>query len=176
MLLSVLHDLPAEPALDAQIGCVKVLGGDVVRRLRRSFLYPGPLDSPEFQQMGRRAIRGPGKKLSRTTRQAVIGFSKHFYRKVYPPNPQDAASPFDLSDAAFLRDDMKAAGALARTRGSAPHNIFLARAEIGLYEGRSQTRRRMVPSSRDEKAGASSRAARGRFRGRPHGMDPVKDS
>lgn len=114
-------------------GCVKRLGSDVVGRLRKSFLYSGRTDSPEFQQIMQDQFAGPGKKLASGTRRAISDFRDRFYKKVYPPDPKDAGRPFDFSDSDFLRDYRGAASNLARARGTAPHFIFLARAEIGLY-------------------------------------------
>jgi predicted unusual protein kinase regulating ubiquinone biosynthesis (AarF/ABC1/UbiB family) len=114
-------------------GCVKRLGPDVVGRLRKSFLYPGRSDSPEFQQIVQAQFAAPGEKLGSSTRRAIREFADHFYKKVYPPDPRMADRPFDFSDAAFLRAYLRAAGNLTRARGVAPHFIFLARAEIGLY-------------------------------------------
>lgn len=127
-------------------GCVKRLGPDVVARLRRSFLYAGRTDSPEFQRIVHEQFAAPGKTLAPATRRAIGNFTDRFYRKVYPPDPKDADRPFDFSDGAFLRDYMAAAGDLFRARGTAPHDVFLARAEIGLYATLHRLRAR-VPTS-----------------------------
>jgi hypothetical protein len=47
---------------------------------------------------GMSAIRRPGEKLAPSTRRAVTNFADRFYRKVYPPDPKDAARPLDFSD------------------------------------------------------------------------------
>jgi predicted unusual protein kinase regulating ubiquinone biosynthesis (AarF/ABC1/UbiB family) len=127
-------------------GCVKELGAEVVARLRKSFLYAGRSDSPEFQRIIDDQFAGPGKTLSPAMRRAVVDFRERFYRKVYPPDPKDAERPFDFSDAAFLRDFVRAAGDLAGAKGSVPEYIFLARAEIGLYTTLHRLRAR-VPTS-----------------------------
>ncbi len=114
-------------------GCVKELGTDTVRRLSRSFLYAGPLDSPEFRQIMQGQFAQPGKTLPAKTRRAVMAFAEQFYRKVYPPDPKAASEPFDFSDPAFLRDYIRVSGNLVRAKGIASEFIFLSRAEIGLY-------------------------------------------
>ena len=57
-----------------------------------------------------------------------------FYRKVYPPDPKDAARAFDFSDPGFLRDFLRAAGKLTRAKGAAnTEYVFMVSAEVGLY-------------------------------------------
>jgi len=114
-------------------GCVKRLGPAAVERLRRSFLYAGRTDSPEFQQIIQDQFARPGRTLAPAALRAVRDFTEQFYRKVYPPDLKDAVRPFDFSDARFLRDYVRAATNLARAKGSTPRYIFLPRAEIGLY-------------------------------------------
>jgi predicted unusual protein kinase regulating ubiquinone biosynthesis (AarF/ABC1/UbiB family) len=114
-------------------GCVKRLGSDVVGALRKSFLYPGRTDSPVFQQIMHEQFASPGRKLAPATRRAISDFALRFYRKVYPPDPEEAERPFDFSDSGFLRDYLRAGSNLTRAKGVAPHYVFLARAEIGLY-------------------------------------------
>jgi hypothetical protein len=75
----------------------------------------------------------PGRKLAPATRRAISDFALRFYRKVYPPDPEEAERPFDFSNSGFLRDYLRAGSNLTRAKGVAPHYIFLARAEIGLY-------------------------------------------
>ena len=127
-------------------GCVKRFGSDVVGRLRKSFLYPGRIDSPEFQQIVQEQFAGPGKKLASGTRRAITEFSERFYRKVYSPDPKDAERPFDFSDSGFLRDYLREASNLARAKGTTPVYIFLARAEIGLYTTLHRLRARVHTS------------------------------
>jgi len=114
-------------------GCVKHLGSEIVGGLRKSFLYPGRADSPEFRAIIQEQFAGPGRTLTSGARRAIIDFSERFYKKVYPPDPKEAEQPFDFSDSGFLRDYLRAASDLTRARGTPPHYIFLARAEIGLY-------------------------------------------
>ncbi len=122
-------------------GCVKRLGATVVSSLRRSFLYAGPYDSPEFQQIIRDQFARPGNGLKPATRRAIVAFSQNFYRKVYPPDA--GARRFDFADPVFLRDYMKAAQDLANAKASQPHYIFFARAEMGLYAALHRLRARV---------------------------------
>ncbi|MBI1876619.1 MAG: AarF/ABC1/UbiB kinase family protein [Acidobacteria bacterium] len=114
-------------------GCVKQLGSEFIGRLRKSFLYPGRTDSPDFRRIVQEQFGSPGKKLSSVSQRAVADFAERFYRKVYPPDLKDADRAFDFSDPGFLRDFLRAAGKLARAKGSTTEYIFLVRAEIGLY-------------------------------------------
>ena len=114
-------------------GCVKQLGSDLVRRLRKSYLFVGRADSAEFRRLLEEQFAGPRERLPQGTRRAFIDFTEHFYKKVYPPDPKDAQRPFDFADPGFLRDYLRQSGKLFRARGTKPHYIFLACAEIGLY-------------------------------------------
>lgn len=127
-------------------GCVKE-GPDLVRRLRKSFLYAGRTDSQEFQRIIQDQFAVSGKTLGPATRRAITAFTGSFYRKVYPPDPQKATRPFDFSDPAFLRTDLSAARGLLRARGIAHHYIFLARAEMGLYSTLHRLKARMHTSA-----------------------------
>jgi predicted unusual protein kinase regulating ubiquinone biosynthesis (AarF/ABC1/UbiB family) len=125
-------------------GCVKTLEDDVVRRLRRSFLYAGRLDSAEFHQMVQEQFAGPGKTLAPRTRRAVVQFAEQFYRRVYPPGPTSV--PVDFAEPTLLRDFMRVANNLLRAKGVVPAYIFISRAEIGLYATLHRLRAR-VPTS-----------------------------
>jgi len=114
-------------------GCVKRFGLDFVRSLCKGFLYPGRFDSPEFKGIVQGQFRGPGGTLPAGAWRVITDFAERFYRKVYPPDPKDAARPFDFSDAGFLRDYLRAAGNLTRAKASTPQYIFHSRAEVGLY-------------------------------------------
>ncbi len=72
-------------------GCVKRFGPGVVGRLRQSMLYPGRFDSPEFRRMVQEQFGRPGKRLTPAAHRAIADFALRFYRKVYPPDPKDAA-------------------------------------------------------------------------------------
>ena len=104
------------------------------------------MNSAEFQQIVEEQFARPGEKLPRATRRAVIGLGERFYRKVYPPGPEDAREPFDFADPGFLRDFMREAARLTRARGTRPELIFLGRAETGLYTTLHRLRAR-VPTS-----------------------------
>jgi aarF domain-containing kinase len=128
-------------------GCVKVFEPEVVRRRRKSFLYPGRTDSPEFQRIMEEQFAEPGQKLRPAARRAIGAFRERFYRKVYPPDPADDERPFDFADGAFIHAYLRASADLARARGAAPHYIFLARAEIGLYATLHRLRARVHTSA-----------------------------
>jgi aarF domain-containing kinase len=114
-------------------GCVKRLESPFIERLRRSFLFPGRTDSPEFQQIVQEQFGSPGRKLTPAARRSVAEFADIFYKKVYRPDPKDAERAFDFSEPGFLRDFMSAAARMARAKVSTPEYIFLVRAEVGLY-------------------------------------------
>src|SRR5256885_8762209 len=126
-------------------GCVKYLRRETVAYLRSGFLYPGSTDSSEFRRLleGHYAIEG--KKLPVATRRALIDFAENFYRRVYPPK-QDKDQIFDFSDAAFLRDFLTASKNLFRAKGVISEFIFMARAEMGLYQTLHRLKAR-VPTS-----------------------------
>jgi len=114
-------------------GCVKRFSAVSLRQLKDSYLYQGRTDSAEYRRMMHEQFAMPGHKLAPRTLRAIANFTESFYRKVYPPHPKDAERPFDFSDPVFLRDYVKAASELLRSRGTVPEYIFMARAEIGLY-------------------------------------------
>ena len=128
-------------------GCVKRLGPDMVRSMRKSFLYPGRFDSAEFEQIVHEQFASAGQKVTSATRRSIIRFAERFYRKVYPPDPKDAERPFDFSDSGFLRDFMRASGDLARAKGTPPQFIFFARAEVGLYTSLHRLKARVHTSA-----------------------------
>jgi predicted unusual protein kinase regulating ubiquinone biosynthesis (AarF/ABC1/UbiB family) len=127
-------------------GCVKRMGTAVVSGLRKSFLYQGAYDSPEFQKIIQEQFGRSGKPLPPKTRRAVVAFSERFYRKVYPPDARDDVQRFDFADPVFLPEYFKAANDLAYAKGTQPQYIFLARAEIGLYAALHRLRAR-VPTT-----------------------------
>ncbi len=115
-------------------GCVKYLRPEAVAYLRTVWLYPGRTDSPDFKRLLEQQ-RAPGTRtLPTATRRALIDFADHFYRKVYPSEPKNQQQPFDFSDAAFLRDYLRESQNLLRARGVMTEFIFMARAEMGLYQ------------------------------------------
>jgi hypothetical protein len=109
-------------------GCVKDLG-IIAKPYRETMLYPGRLDSPEFDRLIQQTFSG---KLSKAARRAVIQFAERFYRKVYPPN-QPANWTFDFSNAVFLRDFARAASSATWAKLRAEKLLFMTRAEVGLY-------------------------------------------
>lgn len=114
-------------------GCVKYLGADFVAYLRSVYLYPGSRDSVEFRRLLESPFIRSREKLTPATRRALIRFSENFYRKVYPPEPEKQAVPFDFSDRTFLQDFMKESSNLFRAKGAMADYLLMVRAEIGLY-------------------------------------------
>jgi predicted unusual protein kinase regulating ubiquinone biosynthesis (AarF/ABC1/UbiB family) len=149
----VLHQLHADPHWgnylfnsDGTIGlidfgCVKDLSSTALN-YRKTMLYAGRFDSPEFQRLAQNQFGG---KLSRSARRAVVTFAERFYRKVYPPSEADDWT-FDFSDAAFLRDFAQAALGATWAKLRAEDYLFLMRAEVGLYSTLHRLRAR-VPTS-----------------------------
>jgi hypothetical protein len=125
-------------------GCVKYLSPESVAYLRSVFLYPGATDSADFRRLLETYYEQVGEKLLPAARRALIGFADNFYRKVYPPKPEQ--QDFDFGDAAFLRDYLRESKNLFRTKGVLTELIFMARAEIGLYQTLHRLRVR-VPTS-----------------------------
>ncbi|HYL92907.1 MAG TPA: AarF/ABC1/UbiB kinase family protein [Alphaproteobacteria bacterium] len=115
-------------------GCVKYLRPEAVKYLRRVFLYPGARNSADFVRLIEEYHAPDGKRMSATTRRAFIDLAERFYRKVYPPEPKNQQQPFDFSDAGFLREYMRESQNLVRAKGVMPEWIFMARAEMGLYQ------------------------------------------
>ena len=114
-------------------GCVKYLSPEAAAYLRSVCLYPGSTDSADFRRLLEAYYKQAGEKLLPGARRALIDFAETFYRKVYPPHP-DKNQLFDFSDAAFLRDFLAASKNLFRTKGVITEFIFMARAEMGLYQ------------------------------------------
>ena len=114
-------------------GCAKYMSKSTVDYLRAGFLYPGSTSSPEFGRLLEKYYEDEGRKLAPATRRALIAFAETFYRRVYPPS-MDHDEPFDFSDPQFLQDFLAASKDLFRTRGVLTELIFLARAEMGMYQ------------------------------------------
>jgi predicted unusual protein kinase regulating ubiquinone biosynthesis (AarF/ABC1/UbiB family) len=127
-------------------GCVKYLQHDFVTAMSAMYLHPGRRDSREFQEAIERWYAAAGKRLPEAARRALLDFSDSFYRQVYPPDPRDEQRPFDFSKPRFLEDYMRESAKLLRAKGMLPEYIFLARAEIGLYNTLHRLRAR-VPMS-----------------------------
>lgn len=126
-------------------GCVKYLRPESVAYLRSVYLYTGATDSVDFRRLLESHYRLVGKKLLPATRQALIGFADNFYRKVYPP-ALEQQQRFDFGDAAFLQDYLRESKNLLRTKGLLTEFIFMARAQMGLYQTLHRLRAR-VPTS-----------------------------
>ena len=114
-------------------GCVKQLQPATVDYLHSAFLYSGSIHSADFSRLLETYYRAVGVKLLPATRRALIKFAANFYRKVYPPGPGNE-KPFDFGDSAFLSDYLNESKNLLRTKGVLPELIFMARAEMGLYQ------------------------------------------
>jgi predicted unusual protein kinase regulating ubiquinone biosynthesis (AarF/ABC1/UbiB family) len=126
-------------------GCAKYLSPESVAYLRSIFLYAGSTRSAEFGQLLETYYRTVGRKLTAGTRRALLSFSDNFYRKVYPPD-QEQPEPFDFADQKFLQDYLRESKNLFRTKGVMTEYIFMARAEMGLYQTLHRLKAR-VPTS-----------------------------
>ena len=126
-------------------GCVKHLRRESAEYLRGVFLYPGATDSADFRRLLERHYELIGEKLLPAARRTLISFADNFYRKVYPPEPEKQQL-FDFGDAAFLQDYLRESKNLFRTHGVLTEFIFMARAEMGLYQTLHRLRAR-VPTS-----------------------------
>jgi predicted unusual protein kinase regulating ubiquinone biosynthesis (AarF/ABC1/UbiB family) len=114
-------------------GCAKYLSPESVAYLHSIFLYPGSTNSNDFRQLLETYYRSIGRKLTVAARRALIRFADNFYRIVYPPD-QEQLEPFDFADQKFLQDYLRESKNLFRTKGVMTEYIFLARAEMGLYQ------------------------------------------
>src|SRR6267143_1559099 len=114
-------------------GCAKYLQPESVAYLRSVFLYSGATDSADFGQLLEKYYRFLGRKLPAATRWTLISFADNFYRKVYPPGP-DQQQPFDFADKTFLQDYLRESKNLFRTKGVMTEYLFMARAEMGMYQ------------------------------------------
>jgi hypothetical protein len=126
-------------------GCVKYLSPESAAYLRSVCLYPDSTGSVDFHRLLAKYYEDIGVKLLPGARRALIDFAEHFYRKVYPPNP-DKDQFFDFSDSAFLRDFLRESKNLFRTKGVLTEFIFMGRAEMGLYQTLHRLKAR-VPTS-----------------------------
>jgi predicted unusual protein kinase regulating ubiquinone biosynthesis (AarF/ABC1/UbiB family) len=115
-------------------GCVKTLQPDFVAELRFLYLYPGPRDHGEFVCRLQDRYRLFGKKLTPKTRDAHIRFAENFYRRVYPPEREREWDPIDFGDPKWVKMYLRESGKLSNSRGTLPEYLFLARAELGLYQ------------------------------------------
>lgn len=114
-------------------GCVKYLTPAFAADLRRLYLYPGARDSAHFQTLLEERYALFGARLRPAARRALVEFAEQFYRKVYPPERDREGRAFDFGRGTALRDYLRAARKLLRTRGALPEYTFIARVEMGLY-------------------------------------------
>ena len=126
-------------------GCAKYLRPETVAYLRSVFLYSGSTHSAEFRRLIGSYYRSIGRKLSDATCRGLIRFADNFYRKVYPPEPEKQ-QPFDFADQKFLDDYLQEGKNLFRTKGVLTELIFMARAEMGLYQTLHRLRARVHTS------------------------------
>lgn len=115
-------------------GCVKRLRPAFVADLQEFLLYPGSRRTPEFQRLLDHRYELMGGKITPAARRTLSEFAERFYRRVFPPEPERDGERFDFGDPAFLREYLRGSQELFRSRGVLPEYIFLARAEIGLYQ------------------------------------------
>lgn len=115
-------------------GCVKYLPADMVDSFRKVYLYGGPRDGPEFLRLMEIRYAGRNRRLGKAAREALIAFAIDFYGRVYPADAALDETPFDFRDAGFMKDYMRSAAALVRTRAALPEYLFFSRAETGLYQ------------------------------------------
>jgi len=128
-------------------GCVKYFSERFGANLHKTFLYDGRRDSAEFYKLLDERYAIGGTSLGHRARRAFADFAESFYRKVYPPDPRDDGRAFDFSDGAFLRQYMREAGKVFRTKGALPEHTFLVRAELGLYTTLHRLRARVHTSA-----------------------------
>jgi len=112
-------------------GCSKRLLPASLQYLRGVYLYPGSRHSAEFRRLLETNYDNQGKKPSRAAIRALIDFAEE-YRKVYPPE-KGKQFVFDFSDKTFLTNYIRHATKLFRTKHVMTDYIFMARAEMGLY-------------------------------------------
>ena len=114
-------------------GCVKTLSPATTTYLHRAFLYSGSIHSVDFSRLMETYYRAEGLKLLAVTRRALIRFAENFYRKIYPLDPGKDFR-FDFGNREFLNDYFTESKNLFRTKGILADLIFMARAEMGLYQ------------------------------------------
>jgi len=127
-------------------GCVKYLPPKFVENLHAIFLYPGDRRSTEFRRLTEERHPLHGTRMKPAALRALIDLADGFYRRVYPPEHEKDGETFDFGEDAFLRDYMRDAAQLFRARGVLPEYVFMARAEIGLYQTLHRMRSRVQTS------------------------------
>ncbi|HSE32064.1 MAG TPA: AarF/ABC1/UbiB kinase family protein [Pyrinomonadaceae bacterium] len=114
-------------------GCVKTLSPASMTYLHRAFLFPGSIHSAEFGKLIETYYRAEGLGLLPATRRSLIKFAANFYRKVYPADVHKDYR-FDFGNRDFLNEYFTESKNLFRTKGLLADLIFMARAEMGLYQ------------------------------------------
>jgi predicted unusual protein kinase regulating ubiquinone biosynthesis (AarF/ABC1/UbiB family) len=114
-------------------GCVKTLSTASMTYLHSAFLYPGSIHSADFTKLIETYYRAEGLRLLPATRRALIRFAANFYKKVYPSDAKKDYL-FDFGNREFLSEYMTESTNLFRTKGMLADLIFMARAEMGLYQ------------------------------------------
>jgi predicted unusual protein kinase regulating ubiquinone biosynthesis (AarF/ABC1/UbiB family) len=112
-------------------GCAKKLSPASLRYLKGVFLYSGSRRSAEFRRLLEANYESQGKKMPRAAYEALVEFSEAF-RQAYPPE-KGKQFIFDFSDNSFLTNYIRHATKLFRTKHVMTEYIFMARAEMGLY-------------------------------------------
>jgi predicted unusual protein kinase regulating ubiquinone biosynthesis (AarF/ABC1/UbiB family) len=115
-------------------GCVKYLPHEFVENLKTIFLYPGDRQSAEFRQLLAERYAMRGERMKPAGLHALVRFTDGFIRRLYPPEPEKEQTPFDFSDAEFLRDFVRESTKLLRAKAALPEYVLWARAESGLFQ------------------------------------------
>ena len=127
-------------------GCVKRLRPAFVADLQEFLLYPGSRRTPEFQKLLARRYELMGGTMTPAARRTLCDFAERFYRRVFPPEPERENERFDFGESEFLHEYLRGSQELLKGRGVLPEYIFLARAEIGLYQTLHRLRARVHAS------------------------------
>jgi predicted unusual protein kinase regulating ubiquinone biosynthesis (AarF/ABC1/UbiB family) len=127
-------------------GCVKHLRPAFVADLQSFLLYPGSRRSPQFQAMLARRYKLMGGRINPAAVRTLTDFAEQFYGRVFPPDLDREHDRFDFGDRRFLQDYLQASRALVKSRGILPEYLFLARAEMGLYQTLHRLRARVATS------------------------------
>jgi predicted unusual protein kinase regulating ubiquinone biosynthesis (AarF/ABC1/UbiB family) len=114
-------------------GCVKYVEPKFAANLRAVFLYPGDRSSKDFRDLLDKRYKLNGQKLAPKMQASLVRFAQEFYGQVYPPEPERDEERFDFGDIGFYRTYQEQSNALLRAKGALPEYVFLARAEMGLY-------------------------------------------
>jgi hypothetical protein len=127
-------------------GCVKHFQPAFVDSLQELMLYPGSRQSRDFQRLIDRRYEELGESITPGARRTLIRFAEHFYKRVFPPEIERQNELIDFGDVDFLKEYMEASQDLIKSRGILTEYVFLARAEIGLYQTLHRLRARVRTS------------------------------